>query len=125
MGVSGRPGRVATTLGLLITQRPMVARYPRPMKRKRRVIAVNDRLVPDGHAHKWLGWARHDARPGSCDHRAGAVGKEPAAREGEARDEPRSCFLVTRGGALRLDQDLAGSAVPADVALLLSHRDQD
>ena len=27
-------------------------------------------------AHRWLGWARHDARPGSRGHGAGAAGKK-------------------------------------------------
>jgi hypothetical protein len=72
-------------------------------------------------ANTWLGWARHDARPGSRIHRAGAVeNKQRRGRGG--RDDPRSCVLVAGAGPLRWGQDLTGSAVPADVAQLLSHR---
>ena len=43
----------------------------------------------------------------------------------EAGDDPRSCFLVTGPGPLRLGQDLTCSVVLAGVALLLSHRDHE
>jgi hypothetical protein len=42
-----------------------------------------------------------------------------------AGDDPRSCFLVTGAGSLRLGQDLACSAIRAGVALLLSHRNHE
>ena len=75
-------------------------------------------------AHKWLDRARHDARPGSRDHRAGAV-ETSSDKEGAAGNDPRSCFLVTEAGPLRFGQDLSCSAVLAGVALLLSHRDHE
>ena len=44
---------------------------------------------------------------------------------GEAGDDLLSCFLVTGAGPPRLGQDLTCSAVPAEVALLLSDRDYE
>jgi hypothetical protein len=78
-----------------------------------------------GTANTWWGWARHDARPGSRSHRAGAVEKEAATREGRPGDDLRACFLVAGAGPLRLGQDLTCSAVLAGVALLLAHRDHE
>jgi hypothetical protein len=75
-------------------------------------------------ANKWLGRAKHDARPGSRSHRAGAV--ERGSEEGRAGLGGSTVgFLVTGAGPLRLGQDLTCSAVLAGVALLLSHRDHE
>ena len=66
--------------------------------------------------------AGHGARSGSRGHAADAV-KGKQRRDGGGRDDSRSCFLVTAAGLLGLGQGLTGSAVPAGVTLLLSHRD--
>jgi hypothetical protein len=50
-----------------------------------------------GTANKWLSWARHDARPGSRDHRARAVENKQRRRR-EAGDGHRSCVLVAGAG---------------------------
>jgi hypothetical protein len=47
--------------------------------------------------NKLLSWARHDARPVSRGHRAGAVEKKQR-RGREAGEDPRSRFLVTGAG---------------------------
>ena len=44
---------------------------------------------------------------------------------GAAGDDPRSCFLVTGAGLLRLGQDLTCSAVPAGAAVLPAPRDHE
>ena len=76
-------------------------------------------------ATKRLRWARHDARPGSRGHRAGAVEKKQRRERGEAGADPRSRFPVTGAGPLRSGQDLTCSAILAGVAFLLSHRDHE
>jgi hypothetical protein len=75
-------------------------------------------------ANKQLSWARHDARPGSRGHRAGAV-EEKQRRGRGGRGGPAVLLPGDRGGPLRLDQDLTCSAVLPGVALLLSHRDHE
>jgi hypothetical protein len=79
-------------------------------------------------ANKWLGWAKHDARPGSRGHRAGTVRNKQRrgrGKGGEAGTIRGSCFLVAGAAQLKLVQDLTCSAVLAGVALLLSHRDHE
>jgi hypothetical protein len=75
-------------------------------------------------ANTWLGWDRHDARPGSRGHRAGAVADKQRRGRG-GRGGPAVLLPGDRGGPLRLDQDLTCSAVLSGVALLLSHRDHE
>jgi hypothetical protein len=75
-------------------------------------------------ANKWLGRARHDARPGSRGHRPVAE-KRSSDEGGGPGDDPRSCFLVTGAGPLRLGQGLGSCALLAGTVLLLSHRDHE
>jgi hypothetical protein len=80
------------------------------------------RLIPAGSIE--ASPAKHDARPGSRGHRAGAV-ERSSDEKGEAGDDVRSCFPVTAAGPLPSGQSLNGSTVLADVALLLSHRNHE
>ena len=51
--------------------------------------------------------------------------KTSSDERGKAEDDPRPCFPVAGAGPVRSGQDLTGSAVLADAALLLSHRDHE
>jgi hypothetical protein len=69
------------------------------------------------------GWAGRDMRSRLPWSHSWCRRKEAATREGKPRGDSRPCFLVGQGHAARFGQDLTCSAVPAGVALLLSHRD--
>jgi hypothetical protein len=63
-------------------------------------------------ANKWLDWARHDARPGSRGHRAGAVGEKQ--RRGKGR--PGRSAVLLPGDRGRIAEVGSGLPVQHQVA---------